>query len=163
MSYIQDIRALVGHRPLILAGAAVMVFDGDNKLLLQYRRDENKWDIPGGFMEIGETTEETARREVREETGLEIGEMTLFNICSGKELFYVCPNGDQVFPVFPVYITNDVRGDLHADGDEVREVRYFPIDELPEQMLPETKRIIESYIKATCCVRTQCKDEAVKS
>jgi ADP-ribose pyrophosphatase YjhB (NUDIX family) len=148
MSYIQELRAFVGHRPLILVGVLVMIFDENHNLLLQHRTDENTWDFPGGFMELGESTEETARREVREETGLEIGEMTLFKIFAGKEFFYTCPNGDQVFSVSPVYVTNDIYGALQHDGYEGSEVRFFSIDDLPSEMLPQGRVIIESFIKS---------------
>ena len=148
MSYIRDLRTLVGHRPLILVGVLVMVFDEQHRLLLQHRTDDNTWDFPGGYMEPGETTEETARREVREETGLDIGELTLFRVFAGKEFYYECPNGDQVFSVSPVYVTNHARGDLCPDGDEGSEVRYFPIDDLPKEMLPQVKMMIESFLRS---------------
>lgn len=99
-------------------------------------------------MEPGETTEETARREVREETGLDIGELTLFKIYSGNKFFYECPNGDQVFSVSPVYITHDAHGDLRADGEEGSEVKFFPIYNLPNEMLPQVKMMIEDFLRS---------------
>ena len=63
---------------LVLVNAHVhFAFDEHHCLLLRHRTDDNTWDFPGGYMEPGESTEETARREVREETGLEIGEKRL--------------------------------------------------------------------------------------
>jgi len=148
MSYIQELRDLVGHRPLILVGVLVMIFDKQHRLLLQHRTDDNTWDFPGGYMELGESTEETARREVREETGLEIGDMTLFKVFAGKEFFYECPNGDKVASVSPVYVTNNAHGNLRPDGDEGSEVRYFPIYDLPDEMLPQVRMIIESFLES---------------
>ncbi len=145
MSYIQDLRSLVGNLPLILVGSMVMIFDENHRLLLQHRIDNKMWDLPGGFMEVGETTEETARREVWEETGLEIGEMALFKIYSGKEFNYECPNGDQVVSVALVYVTNEVRGSLRRDRNEVIELRFFPINDLPNKMLPQVRNIIEEF------------------
>jgi 8-oxo-dGTP pyrophosphatase MutT (NUDIX family) len=147
MGYIEELRALVGHRPLILVGVLVMVFDEQNRLLLQHRIESQTWDFPGGFMELGETTEETARREVREETGLTIGELTLIKVFSGKEYFYECPNGDQVFPVCPVYVTYDAHGTLCPDGREGSDVKFFPVDQLPSEMIPDVKMIIEDFIQ----------------
>jgi len=148
MPYIQELRALVGHRPLILTGSLVLIFDERHRLLLQHRTDDNMWDIPGGYMEPGESTEETARREILEETGLEIGRLTLFKVYAGTEFFYKCPNGDQVFCVSVVYATNDIRGDLQPDGDEGSEVKYFPIYDLPRDMLPQVRMMIESFLQA---------------
>ena len=82
------------------------------------------------------------------ETGLEIGEMLLFKVFAGKEFFYEYPNGDQVFSVCPVYITNDVHGKLHPDGEEGSEVRFFPIHDLPSDMLPQVKMIIDGFLKS---------------
>ena len=148
MTYIQELRALVGHRPLILVGALVLVFNDRHHLLLQYSTADHAWVLPGGYMELGETVEETARREVREETGLEIGELKLFKIYSGKEFFYKCPNGDLVYSVTPVYATNAAQGSLQADGVEGSEVKYFPIHDLPGDILPEGRRILEDYLKS---------------
>lgn len=86
MSYVHSLRALVGHRPLIIAGAAVLIFDKHNRLLLQHRKDNQQWGLIGGSMEIGESLEDTARREVYEETGLELLELEWFELFSGKEL-----------------------------------------------------------------------------
>ncbi|HLA24624.1 MAG TPA: NUDIX domain-containing protein [bacterium] len=68
MGYVGDLRLLVGTRPLILVGAAVIVRDKRGAILLQRRVDNNKWSLPGGALEPGETLAEAARREVLEET-----------------------------------------------------------------------------------------------
>jgi 8-oxo-dGTP pyrophosphatase MutT (NUDIX family) len=125
-----------------------MVFDDQHRLLLQHRTDDNTWDFPGGYMELGETAEETARREVQEETGLDIGELTLFRVFAGKEFYYECPNGDQVFSVCPVYVTHDAQGDLRPDGNEGSEVRFFSIYDLPNEILPQVKMMIESFLRS---------------
>lgn len=145
MAYIREIRALIGNRPLILVGSLVMVFNDQNEILLHRRADDGTWDFPGGYMEPGETIEETARREVREEVGLEIGEMTLFQVFSGRDFYYQCPNGDQVFPVNPVFVTRDVRGVLRSDGDESLEARYFAMDNLPDALFPQVGEVIRRY------------------
>jgi len=146
MSYTQELRALLGHRPLILAGAVVLIFDGQGRVLMQHRTDDQSWDFPGGFMEPGETVEQAARREVWEETGLAIGTLTLFGVYSGPAYYYEYPNGDQVCPVCIVYTTQDVQGSLHADGAEGSEVRFFPVGELPEGVLPPVRQILEDYL-----------------
>lgn len=75
---------MVGHRPLILPGVAVLVIDDQERVLLQ-RRNEGLWGMPGGFMELGESAEETARREVKEETGINVGQLSLITVYSGKD------------------------------------------------------------------------------
>lgn len=68
MNYVKDLRELVGNRPLILPGAVAIILNDQNEVLLQHRIDGG-WGLPGGLMELGESLEETARREVKEETG----------------------------------------------------------------------------------------------
>lgn len=115
MDYIQELRSLVGHRPLIVVSAGVLIFDDVGRVLLQFRYD-GQWGIPGGAMELGESLEETARREVREETGLEVGTLAMVAVHSGPEYFHRYPNGDEVFVVIAIYETRDTHGFLVADG-----------------------------------------------
>ncbi|WP_242985865.1 NUDIX domain-containing protein [Oceanobacillus zhaokaii] len=64
-----------------------MVIEENECILLQHRTDEDNWCIPGGVMEIGETFEETVKRETFEETGLEVNGLELFGIYSGESCF----------------------------------------------------------------------------
>lgn len=75
--YIMDLRKVVGARPLIVPGSVVFVYDHEGRVLLHRRGDNGCWGFPGGVMELGESFEDTARREVFEETGLLVGELTL--------------------------------------------------------------------------------------
>ncbi len=53
MGYVQELRSIIGHRPLIMVGAAVLIIDRQNRLLLQHRQDNYQWGLIGGSMEIG--------------------------------------------------------------------------------------------------------------
>lgn len=146
MNYVREIRSLVGHRPLIIAGAAVLIVDEHNHLLLQHRKDNHQWGLIGGAMEIGESLEETARREVFEETGLELDQLEWFRIFSGQELIYQCPNGDVVVNVVAVYTSRYFRGEIKADKEEAYEVRFFDLRELPNDLSPPDRPVIEQYL-----------------
>jgi len=115
VDYIKDLRKLTGHIPIVAATASVIILNSENSILLQLRTDDGNWGIPGGFVEPGETVEETARREVFEETGLEVDKMELFGIYSGKELYNKYPNGDETYFVDTVFITNIVNGEMRID------------------------------------------------
>ncbi|GIP49370.1 hypothetical protein J53TS2_29610 [Paenibacillus sp. J53TS2] len=67
MNYIRQIRELVGTHPIIMAGACVILIDGEGRLLLQQRTDNGLWGLPGGSMEPGEEMKEVAKRELFEE------------------------------------------------------------------------------------------------
>jgi 8-oxo-dGTP pyrophosphatase MutT (NUDIX family) len=145
MNYVKDLRKLVGTRPLILTGAVVIILNDLQKVLLQHRTDGG-WGLPGGLMELGESLEETARREVKEETGLEIGELKLVNIFSGKDYYFKVSNGDELYSVTAVYVTKDVRGKMDIDETESVEVQFFKLNELPDGLTDEYKSYITPYI-----------------
>lgn len=145
MSYVSDLRELVGTRPLILPGSVVMVMNDKNELLLQHRRDGG-WGLPGGIMELGESLEETARREVKEETGLEIGELKLLGVFSGKDFYLKVANGDELYSVTAVYQTSDIKGSLLADPTESIDLKFFNLDNLPAGLIDSYRRYMEPYL-----------------
>jgi ADP-ribose pyrophosphatase YjhB (NUDIX family) len=68
----------------------VAVINGQREFLLQKRYD-GQWGVPGGFIDLGESAEEAGRREVLEETGLEIGKLNLVGVFSGKQHYVKLP------------------------------------------------------------------------
>ena len=145
MSYIEDLRKIVGNTPLILVGVAVAVLNENGEILLQKRID-GRWGVPGGFIELGESTEEAGRREVVEETGLEIGKLDLVGVISGKEHFVKLPNGDEFYPVTIAYVSKEITGgSLKADGRETTDAKFFKVNELPEGLNPLIKNLIRQY------------------
>ena len=146
MGYIEELREAVGNRPLLLTGAGVGVFNEKGEILLQ-RKMDGRWGIPGGFMELGESAEETARREVLEETGMQIGKMELVTVVSGAQTHTVLNNGHEYYSVTIVYATDDIRGgDLKADGIETSEVGFFNLEQLPENLNPLIRAMIQQYV-----------------
>jgi mutator protein MutT len=146
MGYIEELRQLIGSRPLIMVGAGVIILDEHNRILLTQRSDNNAWSIPGGAMEPGETLEDVARRETQEEVGLIVEEMEFYAVFSGPELYYQYPNGDQVYNVTVVYVTRQVTGKLKID-EESQQARYFPLHDLPEISPPLRPVLAEIRIK----------------
>src|SRR5438093_13780789 len=66
----------------VVPAASAVVEDGQGRVLLHLRRDNQLWALPGGTMDIGETIEQTAIREVKEETGVDIEIVRLVGIYS---------------------------------------------------------------------------------
>lgn len=79
MGYIMDLRKELGHRPLIMAGAGVVILNSENEILLQKRADNGFWGYPAGSMELGESFEECAKREAFEESGINCDELDPVN------------------------------------------------------------------------------------
>jgi ADP-ribose pyrophosphatase YjhB (NUDIX family) len=143
--YIKYLRKMVGKSKVILVVAGVLVFDENDCLLLHRRSDNGYWGIPGGFMELGETVEDTARREVLEETGLTLGKMELFNVYSGPERDQVLNNGDELSGVSIVYVCRDFTGEFKLN-DESLEVKFFSLESLPENLFPVQNYLFEDLL-----------------
>lgn len=144
MNYIHNIRKLIGSEMLFTVGCGVMIVQ-DDQLLLQHRTDEDSWCIPGGMMELGETFEETAKREVFEETGLAVEQLELFGIYSGEDCFSKYPNGDQVYSVQMIFIAHSISGELLQKNEESREHCYFDKHDLPENLTTIQKSFIVDW------------------
>jgi 8-oxo-dGTP pyrophosphatase MutT (NUDIX family) len=147
VSYLNSLREVVGHRPLIMPGATVLVLNEQVELLMIRRSDTGDWGVPGGMMEPGETIEETARRELREETNLDAGELELFGVFSGPQFFIHYPNGDEIFAVPIAYIAHDVHGVLNLADGEHFDFGYFPLSDLPGSVNPSIRPILKQLIE----------------
>ncbi|WP_270181319.1 NUDIX hydrolase [Alkalihalobacillus sp. CinArs1] len=146
MDYVKELRELVGHRPLILPGSVVIILNDKDELLLQHRTDGG-WGLPGGIMELGESLEETARREVKEETGLTVGSLQLVDVFSGSDYYLKVSNGDELYSVTAVYVTRDVKGTITMDESESLDMRYFSVENLPDGLTNEYRHYIETYVR----------------
>jgi 8-oxo-dGTP pyrophosphatase MutT (NUDIX family) len=150
MDYIQTLRQHLGHAPILMVGAMVLVLDDQDRLLMLMRTDTHTWGLPGGALELGENLEEAARRETREEIGMEIGKISLYGVFSGEELYFKYPNGDEVYNVSIVYITRELHGEMKINPQEHSNYQYFPLDALPENisssLLPIIRHLIENHV-----------------
>ena len=118
------------QNPTPAAGAIVVK---ENKILLVKRAHPPKvgwWCIPAGFMEWHEHPSQTATRELKEETGLQIEIESLFEIYTGQD----DPRSNSVLIL---YLGKVVGGELRA-ADDALEVAYFSFDNLPEKIAFES-------------------------
>lgn len=144
IEYFQYLRQFVGTKPLILPGSVVIIGNDAGEVLLQ-KRPEGRWGLPGGLMNLGESFEEVAEREVFEEIGLKPQNLKLLHVYSGKDFYTKAPNGDEFYSVTAVFMTKEVEGTLHFDASETLAVQNFPYDKLPEQMVGSHRMFIEQF------------------
>ncbi|WP_160719521.1 NUDIX hydrolase [Bacillus sp. USDA818B3_A] len=147
MGYIEDLRALVGTRPLILTGVTALVIDQQRRFLMV--QSDEVWKLPGGFIELGESAEEACRREILEETGIKIGNIQLIGVFSGESYFTKLANGDEYFPITIAYVTEDIRsGDLTPDDKEIQRVQFFKWSAFPKELVERDRQIFQSFIES---------------
>jgi 8-oxo-dGTP pyrophosphatase MutT (NUDIX family) len=150
MSYILELRALVGHRPIICPGSTVLILDDQNRVLLQLRTDTKTWGTIGGSCELGDSLEQTAIREALEEADVTILTLEFLGVLSGKEYFFEYPNGDQIYNVGAVFVSRNWTGIPKADLLEGSEVRFFALDELPElqsSLATDALEMLKKYLE----------------
>ena len=144
--YIMDMRKRVGHIPLMQCGASVIVENEKGEILLQQRSDNGCWGYAGGSVELYETVEDAARRELEEETGLIADELELLGVFSGPRMAYTYPNGDQVSNVDVVFLCRKYHGQLLCQQEEVEKLSFFAPDALPSPMFEVNLPAIEKWL-----------------
>lgn len=118
-------------RPMLTADC--MVVNDRNEILLVRRGNEpfkGCWALPGGFMEMDETIEHCAVRELEEETHLKVNEkdIRLIGVYSapGRD-----PRGRTVTAAYAIHSSLIIQHSSLAAGDDATEVRWWPLDSLP--------------------------------
>ncbi|RMF24907.1 MAG: NUDIX hydrolase [Deltaproteobacteria bacterium] len=106
-------------------------------VLVERRFDPPGWAIPGGFIEVGETAEEAARREAKEETGLDVRLVEQFHVYSDPARD---PRGHTLTVVFIATAEGEPRG-----GDDAARARVFREDALPSPLAFDHARVLADY------------------
>lgn len=135
------------HRFVLLQdGAAAIILNNKNQILLQSRADRDKWGLPGGCQELGERFQDTIIREIKEETNLDVKEedLELVDIVSGESRRNDYPNGDIVINNTVLYCIKKYSGELKWDN-ESKNMKFFDTDELPKNQ--NDPDLIQIYLK----------------
>jgi ADP-ribose pyrophosphatase YjhB (NUDIX family) len=133
-SYLGQLRQLVGQRKLIAVTVRAVIRDDQGRVLLIRRRDNDRWAMPAGSMELDESIEETLRREVREETGLTVTAATLIAVYSHPRYSAITTYGDPYQFISFVFRVDGWAGELVTNTDETIDARFFAPDDLPDNM-----------------------------
>lgn len=144
--YIKRLRKHIGNSPLLLVAAGTIIYK-NRKILLRRRADSGKWAIHGGVLELGETVEETVKRELNEEIGINPIELKFYKVFSGEDMHTVYPNGDEVYYINVIFLCDEYEGELKEDNNEVTELKWFDVDNLPVDINAPVDKAILSDIE----------------
>jgi len=132
-------------RPIV--GVGVVVWREDRFLLVKRGKEPNKgqWSIPGGAQELGETVFAAARREVLEETGLEVEVCSLVDVVDG------IMTDDEGRVKYHYTLVDVVAESLEGEpvaADDAAAVAWFTLEDLPKLGLwTETERILRESVR----------------
>lgn len=115
---------------------AAVISDDDGKVLLlnHVLRPYSGWGLPGGFISRGEQPEDAIRREIREETGLELDDLKLFRIRT-------------IGPHVEILFTAKAVGEAQVlSPREILELGWFRAQDMPDDMSPAQKLLIRELI-----------------
>jgi 8-oxo-dGTP pyrophosphatase MutT (NUDIX family) len=130
--YVKEIRALIGHRLLLMPGVAAVIRDHQGRVLLQRRAQDGQWSLPAGAIDPGESPAEAVARECREETGLHVRPRRVIGVFGGAPGFRsTLEGGDQVEYTAVVFECEVVGGSLGGLDGETAELRYFALEDRP--------------------------------
>ena len=128
--YVRRIRALVGSGELLqLPSASVAIRDARGCVLLARHSEGDRWVLPGGAIEPGETPADAAVREAWEETGCLVRLTRLIGVFGGPHYVVQYRNGDRASYVSSVFEATIDGGQLRPDGVELRELRFVTVSD----------------------------------
>lgn len=115
----------------------ILIETEEGILLIKRGNPPEGWALPGGFVDYGESVEEAALREAKEETGLDVVDLKQFH-CYSK------PDRDPRQHTVTVVFTAKATGEVTA-SDDAADARFFSWDNLPEQMAFDHRQILKDY------------------
>lgn len=131
----------IGKTAKLRTGCSATIFDlSREKILLTRRTDNNRWCLPGGGLDPGESVTEACIREVWEETGLRVNVRKLTGVYSSPHEILEYPDGNRFHTIALNFDAEVVGGEL-TTSEETSEIVYFPIEELDKIDLMNRHRV----------------------
>lgn len=123
--YLRGIRDRVGRDLVLLPSVAVLIWDQSGRLLLMQESQTMRWQTIGGMVDPDESPWDAARREAREESGVEVRLERIRAALGGPGYRVQYPNGDLCSYVSTVFDAVIVAGEPGSGDDEVHQVAWF--------------------------------------
>ena len=137
--YVTELRRQMGTRLLLLPGVCGLVFNAAGEVLLHRRSDTGRWAVLGGMLDPDEEPADAVVREVFEETAVRVAPERVTGVYTTPVITY--DNGDRAQYVITAFRCRPIAGTPRVNDDESLEVRYFPLDALPDLRADHALRI----------------------
>ena len=129
--------------PFLAVDGIIKLFDDNKRLkgivLIERKNEPKGLALPGGFVDIGETVEEALKREMKEETDLDVEILNLVGV-------YSDPNRDPRFHTVSIVFSCKAYGNPQAKSD-AKAVKIYKIEELPlDELVFDHKKILMDYL-----------------
>jgi len=134
--------------------AAVALFDGDGRILLLRRKDNDKWTMPGGTMDFGESLGQCAVREVREETGFDVEISGLIGTYTDPNVLIAYSDGEVRQEFTLVYAAKIKSGELAIDHESKEAVWVSLADALNLPLADSQRRRLQDVASYRECPTT---------
>ena len=134
--FVSESRVVWGHmKAQFTIGVFALILDGQGRVLLCHRRDHDLWNLPGGGLESGESPWDGVKREVKEETGLDVEVEKLCGVYSkeGKD--------DLGFS----FVCKVIGGELTLN-EEADKLEYFDVADMPHNTVPKQVERIKDAV-----------------
>ncbi len=135
--------------PYLTTDGIIELYEGDTFkgiVLIERRHDPKGLALPGGFVDVGESVEDALRREMKEETNLDVQIISLLGV-------YSDPKRDPRFHTASVVFVAQAQGQPKG-GDDAKEAKLYPLEEIPmDQLVFDHSEILKDYILQHCTNR----------
>lgn len=115
----------------------IIRLEGNGIVLIERKNPPYGWALPGGFVDYGESLEDAARREAKEETGLELEDLRQFRA-------YSAPDRDPRHHTVTMVFTAVGKG-IPKASDDAENLKVFSLDQLPTPLAFDHARILNDY------------------
>jgi ADP-ribose pyrophosphatase YjhB (NUDIX family) len=119
----------------------VVVVNDTGEILLIRRTDNDNWAVPGGAVDLGESVAQAAVRETREESGIECEISGIVGIYSDPKHVLLYTSNGEVRQEFSIVLTARPLSGRPTPSNESSEVRWVPVDTVPEYTMDRSMRI----------------------
>lgn len=122
----------MGNRMLLTPGVRGLIRNDQGQVLFIRRRDNGKWGMPAGSIELRESVFEALQREIKEETGLDVVSATLIAVYSGESRTFRSAYGYEYQGLTFAFRVDEWRGALTRETDETTDAQSLHESDHPD-------------------------------